>query len=86
MLDWIVQSMIVVFGGSAIWFVTRKESWQRWGYILGMCSQPAWFYTTITNEQYGIAMLSLWYTYAWGQGIYFYWIKPLIINQKRQRG
>ena len=73
--DLIAQAMILVFGCSAVWFVGRKEHWKRWGYILGMFSQPAWFYTTITHEQYGIALLSLWYTYSWGQGIYFYWIE-----------
>ena len=73
--DWIAQGMILIFGCSAVWFVSRKEHWKRWGYILGLCSQPAWLYTSIAHEQYGIAILSLWYTYSWGQGIYFYWIK-----------
>lgn len=71
----ICQIGILIFGCSAVWFVGRKERWKRWGYILGLCSQPFWFWTTITHEQYGIALLSLWYTYSWGQGIYNYWIR-----------
>jgi len=34
----------------------------------------AWFYTSITNEQWGIVALSAFYTYSWGMGIYNYWI------------
>jgi hypothetical protein len=74
-MDIICQVWITIFGASAIWFVSRREHWKRWGYILGMLSQPAWVYTTILHEQYGILVLSFWYTYSWGQGIYNYWIK-----------
>ena len=70
------QLGILLFGCPAIWFVGRKEDWKRWGYILGMCSQPFWFYTSISKGQWGIAVLSLWYLYSWSQGVYNYWIKP----------
>ena len=66
---------IVLFGGSAIWFVGGKEKWKRWGYILGLCTQPFWFWTAIENRQWGVLILSIWYTYSWLQGIYNYWIK-----------
>ena len=69
------QIMLFVFGASAIWFVSRKEDWKRWGYILGLCGQPFWFYSAYQTEQWGIAVLTLFYTYAWIQGIYNYWIK-----------
>ena len=70
-----IQSWIIIFGCSAIWFVGRTEKWKRYGYILGLLSQPAWLYTSIKSNQWGIFILSLWYTYAWGQGVYNYWIK-----------
>jgi hypothetical protein len=69
------QIGIVLFGCSAIWLVGRKENWQRWGYVLGLCSQPFWFWTSWAHGQWGIFFLSLWYTYAWGQGFYNYWIR-----------
>jgi hypothetical protein len=74
-LDSISQIGIIIFGCSAIWLVGRKEHWKRWGYILGLCSQPFWFYTSITHEQYGVVLVSCWYTYSWAQGIWNYWIK-----------
>ena len=71
----ICQIWIIVFGCSAIWLVGRLEKQKRWGYVLGLMSQPAWFYTAIEHDQWGILALSLWYTYAWAQGIYNYWWK-----------
>jgi len=69
------QIWIGVFGTMAIWLVGRLEHWRRWGFIFGLMSQPAWIYTAIKNEQWGILVLSFWYTYSWGQGVYNYWIK-----------
>ena len=74
-LDGISQIAIIILGASSIWLVGRLEKWSRWGYIIGLCSQPFWLYTSIHNEQLGIALLSIWYGYAWGQGFYNYWIK-----------
>lgn len=71
----IIQIGILLFGVPAIWFVSRKEKWKRWGYIFGLCSQPFWMYSAITNEQWGIFILTLFYTYSWIQGIYNYWFK-----------
>lgn len=69
------QIMLFVFGCSAIWLVARKEDWKRWGYIVGLCGQPFWFYTTITSEQWGMFALTLFYKYSWAMGVYNYWIK-----------
>jgi hypothetical protein len=74
-LDIFCQLWICVFGCSAVWFIGRLEAWRRWGYVLGLMSQPAWLYASIHHEQWGIALLSAWYTYSWGQGVYNYWIK-----------
>lgn len=71
----IAQIAIIIFGCSAIWFVGRKEQWKKWGYILGLCGQPFWLYTSFTEKQWGIFILSIFYTYSWAQGIYNYWIK-----------
>lgn len=70
------QICILVFGAVAIWLVSRKEHWSRWGYIFGFISQPFFLWSTYKEQQWGIFLLSIWYTYAWGQGIWNYWIKP----------
>lgn len=75
MFEIFVQVAIAVLSGVAMWLVGRIESWKRWGYIIGLCSQPFWFYSTIATEQWGIFVLAIWYTYCWIQGIYNYWVK-----------
>lgn len=70
-----MQAAILLLSGGSIWLVTRQEVWRRWGYPLGLASQPLWIYETYQEAQWGMFALSLWYCYAWGQGIYFHWIK-----------
>jgi hypothetical protein len=71
----IPQLGIFIFGIPAIWFAGRRESWRRWGYILGLLGQPFWFWETISREQWVIAALCCAYTYSWAQGIWNYWVK-----------
>jgi nicotinamide riboside transporter PnuC len=73
--------MLFLFSSISIWFISRREKWKRWGYIIGLCGQPFWFYSAFTTKQYGIVLLSVFYTYSWIQGIYNYWIKK---NEKIQ--
>lgn len=76
MIDFELISQIMLFiSGGAIWFMTRKEHWKRWGYIIGICGQPFWLYTSINSKQWGIIILTIFYTYSFAQGIYFYWKK-----------
>jgi len=70
----IVQAAILIFSAIAIWLVTRKEHWSRWGYIFGLMSQPFWLYVTWAEGQWGMFALSLWYTYSWLQGVWNYWL------------
>ena len=65
------QIWIALFGASAMWFISRPEPWAAWGFLLGLIAQPAWFYTTIKHKQWGITVLSIFYTYSWVQGIYY---------------
>jgi len=78
----IIQAGIMIFGASAIWVVGRKESWSRWGYILGLMGQPFWIAAALQSDQYGILIMTVFYTYAWGQGIWNHWLNP----RKKKRG
>ena len=71
----ITQVWIMIFGVAAVWLVGRADEYQRWGYIFGMCSQPAWFITTYIKKQWGIFILSFFYAFGWMQGFYNYWIR-----------
>lgn len=72
----IPQIFIGLFGATAIWFVGRRESWRRWGYICGLCAQPFWYWTTIEHRQWGICAMSVFYSYSWAQGVWNFWIQP----------
>ena len=72
----ITQILIVLLGGLTVWLLARRDKWQRWGFIVGLISEPVWFYATLTAKpmQIGVVILAIWYTYAYCQGIYNYWI------------
>ncbi len=71
----IIQIIIFVTSASAIWLVSSKKHWRRWGYIIGLVGQPFWLYSTFVEKQWGIFLLALFYMYSWGQGVWNYWIK-----------
>jgi len=75
MLEIISQIIICACGASSVWLVARLDKWKKYGYIAGILAQPFWMYTTLSHKQYGISILSLWYSYSWGLGIYNYCIK-----------
>lgn len=83
------QIAIMIFGASAIYLVSLNNEYKRWGYIMGMLGQPFWFYITIKYEQWGILVMTLFYTYSWGNGIWNYWIKEYqkknVINNKKEK-
>jgi nicotinamide riboside transporter PnuC len=72
MLDTIAQIGIAVFGISAIILVAKKS---KWGFVLGLLSQPFFFITTVINKQWGLFFLSVIYTLSWAYGIYEWFLK-----------
>jgi nicotinamide riboside transporter PnuC len=72
MWDTISQIGIFVFGTSSILLIAKKN---KWGFILGMISQPFWYITAYMNDQWGIFFMNIAYTISWGIGIYEWWIK-----------
>ena len=50
MWDTISQIAIFVLGASAIILVAKKN---KWGFVVGIFSQPFWFITSFVNQQWG---------------------------------
>ena len=70
------QLIIAVTGMVAIYLTQQSnEGIKKYAPILGLAGQPFWYCTTLLNEQYGIFVLTLGYTYLWGLGFYNNWIK-----------
>lgn len=71
-LDTIAQIGITIFGVSAIILVARKN---KWGFVLGLISQPFWLVTSYLNKQWGVFLLSAVYVFSWAYGIYIWFFK-----------
>jgi len=82
MLDSIIQMIILITSAASIWFIGRKEHWSKWGYVIGIVSQPFWLYTTYQNSQWGLFALSIFYLYSWGMGVYNNFDLVLVISEK----
>lgn len=84
MLEIICQIAIPIFSGLGVYFVSKDTPSKRFGYIFGLCSQPFWIYTLFTHEQWGLFLLSLFFTIQWIKGIYNYWFKKKEIQELRE--
>jgi nicotinamide riboside transporter PnuC len=67
MIDNVVQAMLFILTIGAIFLVARKN---KWGFVLGLLSQPFWFYTSYVNTQWGIFLTTVVVTATWVYGIY----------------
>jgi hypothetical protein len=72
MFDQISQAAIFILGTSAIILIAKKN---KWGFVAGFLSQPFWYITAYTNEQWGIFFVSFVYTISWSFGIYEWFFK-----------
>lgn len=70
-----VQAIILILGGLTIFLLAQKNKFMRWGFVVGLISEPFWFYASIKSEQWGILILSIWYGFAYGLGVYNWWLK-----------
>lgn len=70
------QWLIAATGVPAIILVNAaSERLRRWGPVLGLLGQPAWFYSTFVAEQWGTFFISFFYLAAWLLGFYNGWLK-----------
>ncbi len=82
-LDQISQVALVILGPLAITLVAKKN---RWGFVIGLLSQPFWFLTAYLNQQWGVFLVSVVFTGSWSLGIYEWFLKEkfLDLNVKRE--
>jgi len=71
-LDFIAQIAITILGVTAITLVAKKN---KWGFVVGLTSQPFWLYTSYINKQWGVFVLSVIYIFSWAFGIYEWFFK-----------
>jgi len=62
------QWWILLTGGGAIYFAARTDDLQKWGFALGLASEPGWFYAAWESQQWGVFLTALWWAWWWGKG------------------
>jgi hypothetical protein len=70
------QWTILLLGPTAVALSMCAElSYRRWGPVLGILGQGAWFYTLIAHEQWGGVIAGVAYSTSWAYGLYTLWMK-----------
>ena len=82
MYEIISQAAIFILGTGAIILIAKKN---KWGFVAGLLSQPFWFITSYTNEQWGVFLVSIIFTGSWCLGIYEWFFKGKNKRQKNQK-
>ena len=81
-MDQLVQTAIALLGPTAIWLSqSRSEAFQRWACIVGLLSQPFWFWATWQSGQWGVFVVSVVCALAWLKGLWVHWIAPRSDNE-----
>lgn len=80
MIEMISQIAIFTLGALSIILIAKKN---RWGFVLGLASQPFWILTSFMNQQWGVFFLSLIYTGSWILGIYEWFFKNSSSNSNK---
>ena len=72
------QIVILVFGPSAVvCAMCHSLTLRKYGPILGLLGQGAWFYTLFVHAQWGAFIAGLFYTASWGFGLWNHWNKEI---------
>lgn len=69
------QYMIAGTGVTAIFLSQSVNSeYRRYACLFGLAGQPFWMYAAYTADQWGILVLTLFYTLAWMKGVKTHWM------------
>ena len=75
--DQLVQSALAILGPAAIWLSqSRTVQFQRWACIVGLVSQPFWFWSVWSSGQWGVGVVAVVCALAWLKGLWVHWLAP----------
>lgn len=74
-----IQAVILVSGALAVWLTQLGlHDASKAACLIGLVGQPFWLYATSRANQWGMFLLSIFYTGAFLFGVWTFWIKPLL--------
>lgn len=65
----IISNIAVFLGALAMLLITGRPRYRTAGLWIGLLAQPAWFYLTITNQDWGMFAGTVLYTLAFIRGL-----------------
>lgn len=48
---------------------------RRYACLFGLAGQPFWFFAAWKAQQWGVGLITVFYTLAWSRGIWTMWIR-----------
>ena len=70
------QIMIAALTIPALWLVARQDHWRRYGFPIGLASQPFWLWATWNAGDWGMLTVAVFTTWTWGYGVWTHWFRP----------
>lgn len=67
----IAQAVLLICSATGVWFMAGKR--YKTSFAISLIGQPAWFYTSYITGQWGVFILSLWFTYNNIRGLRNHW-------------
>jgi hypothetical protein len=63
-----IQTVILIASGLSILLFSSKGHY-KYGFLAGLAAQPFWLYASYQAKQWGIFVLSVWFTICYIRGI-----------------
>jgi hypothetical protein len=75
--DPLIQTSLAILGPTAIWLSqSRTMQFQRWACVVGLISQPFWFWSVWRSGQWGVGVVAVVCALAWLKGLWVHWLAP----------
>lgn len=73
-----IEQVAIVFTGVTSIFLTQSRAAEarRYACLFGMAGQPFWVWSAWQAAQWGILVLTAFYTAAWAKGVWVHWLRP----------
>lgn len=68
-VDALLQVAIAIMSIAALWLITSTEPYGRWGYVIGLASQPLYIAATWRARQWGMFAVAVMLCGLWARGI-----------------
>ena len=67
----LIQAAILILSAAAIYLVALPDGdpQRRWGYAIGLAAQPLWLWSSWRARQWGVLVLTCFYTGVWHAGV-----------------